>query len=426
MKNKGFLISILFVILVGGCGIFALSYANSEDVLIESNADTSQEASLISESASEVEEIRGVWFCYNEWKSIFQGTDEDTFRARVNQVLDNIQSINCNALFIQVRAFGDAMYPSSYYPWSKYCAGEVGQSPDYDPLRIITELGKEKGVQIHAWINPLRIMDDDDFAKVSDQYLIKQWYNSPNRSDYFMKDSNGRYILIPTNPEVRKLICDGIAELMNNYDLAGIHIDDYFYPSGIDTLQENDIPYYQKQNPGVEIGQWRRNGTSSLVREIYQTVKSINPNAMFGVSPQANLTNDYDKMFIDVPQWIQEGYVDYMMPQIYFGFENTALPFNSCAQTWNDLDTNPNVSLYAGLAAYKIGLESDAHAGAGEKEWYNVAQGSNDMLKRQIECIHTMSNYDGFCLYSYGSLFLPDGTRNPITTKEVDNLLELF
>lgn len=373
-----------------------------------------------------IEELRACWFSYLEWESMLCGKSEDEFKTITKQICDNLISIGCNTLILQLRAFGDAMYQSEFFPTSKYCIGVLDDSIAYDPLQLFLDAASEAGLSVHGWINPMRTMTDGEFAQISDEYQLKQWYLSENQSDYYMKDESGRYILIPANSEVRDFIVSGVLEVVNKYRLDGIHLDDYFYPSGVDGLAQNDNAYYQKQNPGVDIDDWRRDATSQMVKQLYQAVHSADSEMVFGISPQANLNNNYNKMYIDVNKWLSEdGYVDYIMPQIYYGFENSTLPFDQTANQWNALIQNDTI-LYVGLAAYKLGMENDFNAGAGRGEWKTVSQNGCDILCRQEECLRTLSHYQGYCLYSYKSLFSSDGTVNPGVSEEIVNLNALF
>lgn len=409
------------------CVIF-LIFGFSSKSSTPSTVTTPPSASLSDQSVTEQQsqELRACWFSYLEWGQMLSGKTEEEFSDAVYQICNNLTTIGCNTLILQLRAFGDAMYPSELFPMSKYCAGSLDGALSYDPLELFLSAADAAGLSVQGWINPMRTMTDDEFAQISDQYQLKQWYLSENRSEYYMKDSNGKYILIPANPAVRGFIASGVSELLQNYSLDGIHLDDYFYPSGIDSLPQNDTSYYQKENPGMEIATWRRDATSQMVAQLYQTVHMFGDNLVFGISPQANLNNDYNKMFIDVNRWLsEEGYVDYIMPQIYYGFENSTLPFNQAAEEWNDLIQNDTV-FYAGLAAYKLGMDNDANAGAGQGEWKAVSQSSCDILCRQEECLRTLSHYQGYCLYSYQSLFLADGEINPKSGEEISHLNALF
>lgn len=367
-------------------------------------------------------EMRACWFSYLEWQLLLKHKDEKQFIETVRGIFDNLHSCGINTLMLHLRAFGDAFYESTTSPASKYFTDNVGDKLKFDPLKIIIDIAKEHSISVHGWINPLRTMSDEDFSKISNNYLIKKWYLSENKGDYYIKDLTGKNILIPTNAEVRKFILDVVGEILNNYNLDGIHIDDYFYPSKVDELKENDVAYYNKVKPGCDINDWRRKGTSNLVKQMCSKCHEINSNVKFGVSPQANLTNNYNSMFIDVKQWLSEaGFVDYIMPQIYFGFENSSHPFDRTIDEWNNLIKN-DVELYVGLAVYKVGIDNDQHAGRGAKEWKN----HTDILKRQEECCRKYEKYRGYCLFSYQSIFQSDGSLNLKSKQEIENLNLLF
>lgn len=422
MKMKRTFYGLIFFM----CLVFAavLFFQNSVDVLPQNflqdfNSNSKDDSSDMVGKSSE---MRACWFSYLEWQLLLKNKDEKQFTETVSGIFNNLYNCGINTLMLHLRAFGDAFYESTTSPISKYFSGNVGQRLNFDPLKIIIEIARKYNISIHGWINPLRTMPDEDFLKISDNYTIKKWYLSDNKSDYYMKDLTGKNILIPTNPEVRQFILDVIGEILNNYSLDGIHIDDYFYPSKVDELKENDVAYYNKIKPGCDINAWRREGTSNLVKQMCSKCHEINSNVKFGVSPQANLKNNYNSMFIDVKLWLSEpGFVDYIMPQIYFGFENSSHPFDRTIDEWNSL-IKVDVELYVGLAAYKVGIDNDQHAGAGAKEWKN----NTDILKRQEECCRKYEKYKGYCLYSYQSIFQPDGSLNLKSKQEIENLNLLF
>lgn len=397
---------------------------NSVDIFYD-NFSQSSDFSGQDESSSTVEkptEMRACWFSYLEWQLLLKNKNEKQFSETVRGIFNNLHKCGINTIMLHLRAFGDAFYESTTSPVSKYFSGNVDEGLQFDPLKIIIDIAREHNISIHGWINPLRTMSDEDFSKISNNYTIKKWYLSKNKSDYYMKDSTGKNILIPTNPEVRQFILEVVGEILSKYSLDGIHIDDYFYPSKVDELQENDIAYYKKIKPDCDINSWRRNGTSNLVREMCCKCHEANFNVKFGVSPQANLKNNYNSMFIDVKLWLSEsGYIDYIMPQIYFGFENSFHPFDKTIDEWNNLIKN-DVELYVGLAVYKVGIENDQHAGLGAKEWKN----NTDILRRQEECCRKYKKYRGYCLYSYQSIFQQDGSLNLKSKQEIENLNLLF
>lgn len=401
----------------GDSGEFPPATGQTDFVSSEPSSSGGQES-----QKDPMEGMKAVWFSYLEWNTMFKGASEEQFQQKLGTVLDNLVSIGCNTVMMHVRAFGDAMYRSSVYPWSASVSGVLGKDPGYDPLSIIVEKAHAKGIAVHAWINPMRTMTAAEFDQIGD-CALKQWYAGAQRYQYYMKDSSGHYILNPANPEVRKLISAGVTELVQNYDIDGVHIDDYFYPSGVDGLPENDAQYYQEAAPGTDISSWRRDATTEMVREMHDAVKAVKPEIPFGASPQSSLTNDFDRLYIDIERWISEGLVDYLMPQIYFGFHNTSQPFDQTAAKWNEL-VGDKTALYVGLATYKVGLENDQHAGEGKTEWIDCFNGENNMLERQVEVLESLPNCKGYCLYSYQSIFNPDGSRNQTTEAEIDHLLE--
>lgn len=410
-----FLVCLVFSVLLFCQGPLDFSYESSAK-----NPEPGEQKTA-GGTKEDLQEMRGCWFSYLEWQRILQNKNKEQFEKSVRAVFENLKACKINALMLHLRAFGDAFYPSSLSPISKYFAGNLCEQVEYDPLKIIIEIAKEYNISVHGWINPLRTMSDDDFSKISDKYILKKWKLAQNSSDYYMKDLTGRYILIPTNPEVRGFISDVIGEILSRYDLCGIHIDDYFYPSRINELKENDVSYYNKVKPGCDINTWRRQGTSELVKQMYKKCHEIKPDAKFGVSPQANMKNNFNSMFIDTKLWLSEpGYLDYIMPQIYFGFENSSSPFDKTFDEWNNLIKN-DAELYVGLAAYKVGMEHDQYAGLGAKEWKE----KTDILKRQEEYCRKCEKYRGYCLFSYQSIFQADGNVNPKTKQEIENLNSL-
>lgn len=423
----------IFVIFLCALFLFIIFAPTKNDKKKEEPSNISSSLSSNNESPkieqnnnSQDVKMRACWFSYIEWQSLLCSKSKDDYTNQVKSICDSLKNSGFNTIILHVRSFGDAMYPSKLFPMSKCVSGEVGSKLDYDPLNIFLEEAKTSNISVHCWINPLRTMTDKEFSLVPDEFLLKKWYTSSNKNDYYMKDTAGRHILIPSNPEVRKLICDGVKELLENYNVDGIHMDDYFYPTGVDNLEENDTPYYNKVNPGIDINQWRRSSTSTMVKELYKISHDIKSNIEFGISPQANIKNNYDKMFIEVEKWLSEpGYVDYIMPQIYFGFENTNCPFDKTAQIWDDM-IKVDVKYYVGLAAYKIGLEDDVNAGKGIKEWSAVASNNKDMLKRQEQALRNCSKYKGYCLFTYQSIFDNDGNKKDTLANEIDNLNSLF
>ena len=251
------------------------------------------------------------------------------------------------------------------------------------------------GLSFHAWINPMRCETEENMEKISDSYDLKQWYSDSEKYDeYLVKvDSDNHYWLNPGVEAVRKLIADGAAEIVKNYDVDGIHIDDYFYPT-TDTYFDAGI--YVENGVKESLSEWRKNNVTKMVKSIYSSVKEQNPDVLFGVSPQGNMENNYEFMYADVKKWCsEEGYLDYIVPQIYFGFENSAKPFTRTTEEWSNIVTCDNVNLVIGLGVYKIGQEDEFLQTTG-------------IIGNQIDISQNIKNCGGIALYNYINLFEPD------------------
>ncbi len=199
------------------------------------------------------------------------------------------------------------------------------------------------------------------------------------------------YYLDPSYHEVNELINNAANEILEKYNVDGIHIDDYFYPSSEEDFDREEF----EKSGSSDLAQWRRDNINSMVKGLYDTVKSHGKRLKFGISPQGNIDTDYNKQYADVKLWSsEEGYADYIVPQIYYGFKNAALPFESALQQWETLTKDSGVSLIIGLAEYKLG-KTDQWAGEiGENEWID----DPDIIKKQVELVNS-SSADGYAFY---------------------------
>lgn len=354
-------------------------------------------------------EVKGVWISYFELYPILTGKSSSQFRSGIGEYYDNCLSLGINTVYVHVRPYGDAIYKSDYYPWSKYCTGYIGEDPGFDPLDIMIEEAHARGISFQAWVNPLRCYQEDDAPKVCTAYKTGQWYDTKD-GDYIVK-VNSYWWLNPAYKEVTDLIANGAAELVSKYDVDGVHIDDYFYPtteSYFDSIAYNASSYNS-------LSQFRLDNCSRMVSGMYNAVKSHNPTALFGVSAQGNVTNNETQLYADVEKWSKEdGYVDYMAPQIYYGFDNSGQPFDQVVEQWDKMLSGTGKSLIPGLAVYKIGTE-DTWAGNGKYEWIN----DKEIIKRQIIKSQGTSNYGGVILYSYQFIFEPSSDVKQAVNKEI-------
>lgn len=352
-------------------------------------------------------EQKAVWISYIDLQPMLLGKTEQQFTDNISDAYKKIKELGCNTVYVHARSFGDAYYKSEYYPYSKDITGNMGETPDFDPLEIMVEQAHGQGLSFHAWINPMRCETEENMNKIDDGCILKKWYDDPEKYDeYIVKsDSDNHYWLNPAVEDVRKLIADGAAEIVKNYNVDGIHIDDYFYPT-TDTYFDSGI--YVETGVKESLSEWRTENVTKMVKEIHDSIKAVNSKALFGVSPQGNIENNYDYMYADVKKWCsEEGYIDYIVPQIYFGFNNASKPFEKTAKEWSETVTSNEVNLVIGLGIYKIG----------EEEEFSETTG---IIGEQIETSKQLDNYGGVALYNYINLFEPQQDLIQRTNAELE------
>ena len=219
-------------------------------------------------------EISAVWISYTELSMKDEnGGDEDSFRDKITEMFDNCAQLGINTVFAQVRPFCDAMYPSEIFPWSAYLTGYQGDPVYYDPLEIMVEEAHERGLGLHAWINPFRVSFDTDTDKLSEKNPAKKLLSDEKTKDRVVTADGGLY-LCPASTENHKLIIDGVREIIRNYEVDGIHIDDYFYPSTDIGVDKTYYDEYKKNGGALFYDKWRLDVISSFVSQIYTAVKN--------------------------------------------------------------------------------------------------------------------------------------------------------
>ena len=338
-------------------------------------------------------EIRAVWMSFYEL-TLPKDMTRAAFTQKYDALFQQCEELGLNTIFIHVRPFTDAIYPSEYYPWSEILTGKQGQSPGYDPLQILCDLAAKHGLAPHAWINPFRAARTADLTRLSAQSPTLKHLNL--NDGWVQRTTGGQYYWNPAVKETHGLIYDGVRELLRNYDLAGIHIDDYFYPTANAAFDKVQYEAYQNGGGTLSHADWRRDNINAFVRELYSAVKHANPEAIFSISPAADIEKNYNNLYADAALWAREpGYCDWLLPQVYYGFENQSTPFESTANKWARLTYHENCRLIFGLAAYKTGQKDDL-AGEGELEWTQ----HSDILARQVSLLRGQNSYSGFALYS--------------------------
>ncbi len=356
--------------------------------------------------------VKAVWISYIELTTLF-GKNEADFTAGFGAMLDNCQSLGLNTVFVHARAFGDAYYFSELYPFTKTLSGNLGVRTSYDPLKIMISEAHKRKISFHAWINPMRLCYSGDMPLISSDYPVGKWYKGAENGTYIV-NVNGTWFLNPAYEEVRKLIGDGVREIVSQYDVDGIHIDDYFYPT-TDTSFDS-AAYSVSGYSGLD--SFRVAMCSAMVKEIYTAAHECG-SVLFGAAPQGNNYNNLYSLYADTKAWCGGGYIDYFAPQIYYGFENGAVPFADNVDEWRSIVSGTSTKLYTGLSVYKAGNE-DKWAGTGKYEWINT----DTMLKRQKEYADK-AGCSGIALYSYNYIFSPSYSTAAMKT-EINNLKPLL
>lgn len=406
MKNKKIVPIIVSVIAM--LSVICISSFTREKPPKKQN-DINNIATLSSKATADTpesdEEMRGVWVSYMELSMENESSKtQKVFEDKFTEIAQKCRESGFNTLIVQVRPFCDALYKSSYFPWSHILTGTQGENPQYDALQIMCDICKENNLKIHAWINPYRVSSNETPKKLSD--------NNPyiKNSEICIKTDNGIF-LDPSNETAQQLICDGVKEIAENYDVDGIQFDDYFYPTEDESFDKKQyeayIEKYGKEN-SMSLDNWRMQNVNTLICKVYRTIKSVDSSVEFGISPQGNIGNN-DGLYADVKSWCTcKGFADYICPQIYFSLENPALTFEDCLNSWTSLDFDENVKLYVGLGGYKAGNgEYD------EETWLL----SDSILADEYDILRNNKSVRGFMLYSYSCL------EDDTAKKEINNLI---
>ena len=352
---------------------------------------------------------KAIWIAYYELSEMTNGKDKYEFEKTIKEEFSKITSKGFNTVTVQVRPCADAFYKSSYFPTSRYFNGEQGSEMDYDPLEIICSYAQQFDLKIEAWINPYRVSQDDDYSKLSPN-------NFAVKNKKMTKVVDGKIYFNPAYDEVTNLIVSGVKELVENYNISAIHFDDYFYP----TQNKNfDKKEYKRYGGDLSLADWRRQKVTDMVKCVYDAVKGANKDVEFGISPASNIENDKNNLYADVELWIKKGYVDYICPQVYFGFKNVYQPFMFTVKKWVKLCENTNVDLYIGLPLYKANTK-DEYAAENDSSIINEFKNNNDIIARQITYISKIDKIKGYYIFSYSQL----SSEN--AKDEVSNMYEVM
>ncbi len=332
-------------------------------------------------------EIRAIYISYLEYFNHFQNNSKTVNQTKIDKMIDKIKENNLNCIILHVSPFSDSIYESKLFPYSYTLTGVEGKNPGFDYLSYFIKIAHTKNIKVYAWINPYRISFSNDINLITKNNPA---YKLLNTSSIGIS-SNGIYYN-PASEIVKNLIVRQVEEIIKKYPVDGIHFDDYFY-------MQNDIDKEEYQNYKGTLSEFRLSNTNDLIKRVYQAIKKHNPKIMFSIAPDGNINNNYKYHFADIKTWLKnEDYLDMIMPQIYYGFENEYAPFKEVLDKWINLTTNKEIKIVPVLAIYKIG-EVDSDAGLGKNEWIN----NDKLIEKEISLIKSY-NLSGYALFRYDFL----------------------
>ncbi len=315
-------------------------------------------------------EVRAVWVATVSNIDIGQHYSKEDYQDEIISILDRLEALNFNVMFFQTRPMNDAFYDSDYAPWSRFIMGAEGSDPGWDIFQFILDEAHHRGIEVHAWLNPYRVstgtadkqtqldaLHDENFAKQNPNLVIQ--------------DKQGKLILNPGEAQVRAYITNVISELMSKYDVDGIHFDDYFYSyAGTDNIQDDDT-YNRTKLTGETKDDWRRRNVDMLIQNLSNVIKTWNTNrdvhVKFGISPfgiwqsggefgsntNTGTMQSYYAQYADTRKWVMEGWLDYIMPQLYWEFDHGSAPFADLVDWWAELTEEAGVDLIIGQGFYR-------------------------------------------------------------------------
>ena len=301
----------------------------------------------------------------------------EVYENKALEIISTCKAYNINTIFFQVRTTNDAFYESKLNPYSRYYTGKEGKKPPYDCFKWLLELAKKANIEVHGWCNPYRIssiknMTIDEYLETCDDLNFAK-----RNKDVICLANDGKLILNPAKEEVKQFIVDSMIELATNYDVAGVHFDDYFYPyegfkEGADDLEE----FEKRSDKNENLGDFRRRQITDVIKRVHKAIKPLGK--QFGVSPfgiwmnkesnplgsntDSKCSQSFDNQYADSYLWVKEGYIDYIVPQCYWDFGHKLAPFADLILWWVNLCKGTDVDLYIGHGAYRLGTEDTEYA----------------------------------------------------------------
>jgi len=339
-------------------------------------------------------EFRGAWL-HIVGNNRIKDMSREEIQTWFSTTLDTLEMCGCNAIIFQVRPQADAFYQSDLEPWTRFLTGEQGVAPDpwWDPLQFMIDETHARGMELHAWLNPYRVTSNDK-EQLSPDHL---YFRKPEIFRRYGK----QLFFDPGEPEAIDHTVNVIADIVNRYDVDAIHFDDYFYPYAVRFEEFHDDASFVKYAAaqGFEYwqkGDWRRHNVETLIKAVNDTIKAIKPWIRFGISPfgihrnlkdtpdgsgsKTNGLSNYDELFADVPLWAEKGYIDYIVPQLYWTIGTPAADFEILINWWND--KNYKGQLYIGESTFSLSAK-------------DLNDSTKTQMARKMQLVRELPNVDG-------------------------------
>lgn len=362
-----------------------------------------------------IEEVRAIYISYIELSEYLDKSSGEEVEEGIHQMIENVYQDGFNLILLHTRSFSDSIYPSNVFP-SHYLVTrrDTGELP-LDILNTFIREAHQKNIKVHAWINPFRIRNDESFQSIDVSNPCYKWIGTNH-----IRKIDGKGIFYnPASDEVQDLIIRGIEEILTRYDVDGIHFDDYFYPDQSIDLENYQL--YQQENleQALSIKEYRLENINRLIKRVYETVHRLSDHAVFGIAPDGNIRNNYENHYADIYTWLKEdGYVDYIMPQVYYGFQNETKPYIDTLNEWSKTIQNHSIQLLLALALYKSG-HVDQYAVSGMNEWLE----QTNIIQNQIQVGRKIEHYHGFSIFRYDHFYHHE---NEMMMAEVENIRSVF
>ncbi len=325
--------------------IFTL-YSCSKDATTPSGDNQDSKFNSLTDRVVMKHEFRAAWLttAYKlDWPGTVTGASAQ--QSYLVSLIDKIYNLNMNVVLFQGMTSAAAFYHSDLLPWTDYLTGTQGQDPGYDPLQVAIDAAHSKGMELHIWMNPLRVGSaTGTYASNHPAVLHPSWYSTYGGVRYWN----------PGLPEVRQFLVSVVREVIKNYDVDGVHFDDYFYPDGLKSSPGtwDDSQAYAQYGNGLTLNQWREKNIDMMVQEIYNGVKEEDPTVLFGISPSGQIANAL-ALYANPVTWLTNKWVDYLAPQMYWQIGHSTADFAALASYWQA--NSSGVGIIPGLAAYRLG-----------------------------------------------------------------------